>query len=36
VISISAGVRGLQVLLAPDDFVRVTKVKLASIAKDKE
>jgi Cys-tRNA(Pro)/Cys-tRNA(Cys) deacylase len=36
VISISAGMRGLQVLLAPDDFIRVTDAKLAPIAKDKE
>jgi Cys-tRNA(Pro)/Cys-tRNA(Cys) deacylase len=36
VISISAGMRGLQVLLAPDDYVRVTDAKLAPIAKDKE
>ena len=36
VISISAGLRGLQVLLAPDDYVRVTNAKLAPIAKDKE
>jgi Cys-tRNA(Pro)/Cys-tRNA(Cys) deacylase len=35
-ISISAGMRGLQVLLAPDDYVRVTNAKLAPIAKDKE
>ena len=36
VISISAGVRGLQILLAPDNFIRVTEAKLAAIAKDKE
>jgi len=36
VISISAGLRGLQVLLAPDDYIRVTNAKLAPIAKDKE
>jgi Cys-tRNA(Pro)/Cys-tRNA(Cys) deacylase len=36
VISVSAGLRGLQVLLAPDDFIRVTDAKLAPIAKDKE
>jgi Cys-tRNA(Pro)/Cys-tRNA(Cys) deacylase len=34
VISISAGLRGIQVLLAPDDYIRVTNAKLASIAKD--
>jgi Cys-tRNA(Pro)/Cys-tRNA(Cys) deacylase len=31
-ISISAGVRGLQILLAPRDCLRVTKAKLAAIA----
>jgi Cys-tRNA(Pro)/Cys-tRNA(Cys) deacylase len=31
-ISISAGVRGLQILLAPRDYLRVTKAKLAAIA----
>jgi Cys-tRNA(Pro)/Cys-tRNA(Cys) deacylase len=36
VISISAGVRGLQVLLAPDDYIRVTNAKVVAIAKDKE
>src|SRR5690349_10333834 len=36
VISISAGLRGLQVLLAPDDYLRVTDDKLAPNAKDKE
>jgi Cys-tRNA(Pro)/Cys-tRNA(Cys) deacylase len=36
VISISAGVRGLQVLFAPDDYIRVTNARLAPIAKDKE
>ena len=36
VISISAGLRGLQVLIAPDDYIRVTDAKLAPIAKDKE
>jgi Cys-tRNA(Pro)/Cys-tRNA(Cys) deacylase len=36
VISISAGVRGLQVLLSPDDYLRVTNAKLAPIANDKE
>jgi len=35
-ISISAGLRGMQVLLAPDDCIRVTNAKLAPIAKDKE
>ncbi len=36
VISISAGMRGLQVLLTPDDYLRVTESKLAPIGKDKE
>ena len=36
VISISVGVRGLQVLLTPDNYIRATNAKLAPIAKDKE
>ena len=36
VISISAGLRGLQILIAPDDYVRVVKATVAPIAKDKE
>lgn len=36
VISISAGLRGLQVLIAPNDYIRVTDAKVAPIAKDKE
>src|SRR3954451_15651104 len=36
VISISAGVRGLQVLLAPDDYIRAVGAKVVTIAKDKE
>jgi Cys-tRNA(Pro)/Cys-tRNA(Cys) deacylase len=32
VISISAGVRGLQILLAPADYLRVTKATLGAIA----
>jgi Cys-tRNA(Pro)/Cys-tRNA(Cys) deacylase len=35
-ISISAGVRGLQILVAPDDYIRVVDAKVAPIAKDKE
>jgi Cys-tRNA(Pro)/Cys-tRNA(Cys) deacylase len=31
-ISISAGMRGLQILLAPADFLRVAKATLAAIA----
>jgi Cys-tRNA(Pro)/Cys-tRNA(Cys) deacylase len=36
VISISAGMWGLQILLAPDDYIRVVDAKVAPIAKDKE
>jgi Cys-tRNA(Pro)/Cys-tRNA(Cys) deacylase len=36
VISISAGMRGLQVLLSPDDYIRVVNAKMAPIAKDKQ
>jgi len=35
-ISISAGCRGLQILLAPADYVRAVKATYAPIAKDKE
>jgi Cys-tRNA(Pro)/Cys-tRNA(Cys) deacylase len=35
VISISAGVRGLQILLAPDDYLRVIDAKVVPIAKEK-
>jgi Cys-tRNA(Pro)/Cys-tRNA(Cys) deacylase len=35
VISISAGVRGTQVLIAPGDYVRVTKATLGDIARGK-
>ena len=35
VISISGGVRGLQILLAPADYLRVTKATLGSIAVSK-
>src|SRR3954469_18073052 len=34
-ISISAGMRGLQVLLAPDDYIRSVDATVAPIAKDK-
>jgi Cys-tRNA(Pro)/Cys-tRNA(Cys) deacylase len=33
IISVSAGVRGCQMLLAPDDLVRLTDAQLAAIAK---
>jgi Cys-tRNA(Pro)/Cys-tRNA(Cys) deacylase len=36
VISISAGLRGLQVLLTPDDYIRVVEPKVVPIAKEKE
>jgi Cys-tRNA(Pro)/Cys-tRNA(Cys) deacylase len=36
VISISAGMRGLQILLARDDYIRTVGAKVGSIAKSKE
>jgi Cys-tRNA(Pro)/Cys-tRNA(Cys) deacylase len=36
VISISAGMRGLQILIAPDDYIRVVDAKLGPIASEKE
>ena len=33
VISVSAGTRGLQILLAPEDYIRAVKAKLVAIAK---
>jgi Cys-tRNA(Pro)/Cys-tRNA(Cys) deacylase len=36
VISISAGMRGLQILIAPDDYIRVVDARIGPIAKDKE
>jgi Cys-tRNA(Pro)/Cys-tRNA(Cys) deacylase len=36
VISVSAGVRGEQILLAPNDYARAVNAQFASIAKDKE
>jgi len=35
-ISISAGVRGLQILIASDDYLRATKARLASLAHTKK
>jgi Cys-tRNA(Pro)/Cys-tRNA(Cys) deacylase len=35
VISISAGVRGTQILIAPSDYARVTHATVVAIAKDK-
>lgn len=34
-ISVSAGMRGLQIVLTPDDYIRVVAAKVAAIAKDK-
>ena len=36
VVSVSAGVRGTQIILRPDDYVRITAGTLAEIAKEKE
>jgi Cys-tRNA(Pro)/Cys-tRNA(Cys) deacylase len=33
VISISAGKRGLQILLAPEDYIRAVKARVVAIAK---
>jgi Cys-tRNA(Pro)/Cys-tRNA(Cys) deacylase len=35
VISVSAGIRGLQILLAPADYIRAVKATAAAIAKAK-
>ena len=35
IISISAGMRGLQILLAPDDYLQATKATIASIGQSK-
>lgn len=35
-ISISAGMRGLQIILTPDDYLRATGASIAAIAKEKE
>ena len=35
VISVSAGIRGLQILLAPADYIRVVKGTVAAISKAK-
>lgn len=36
IISISAGTRGLQILLSPEDYLRATQATYAPIAKNKE
>jgi len=35
VISVSAGIRGLQILLAPPDYLRATEAKVSAIAQGK-
>lgn len=35
-IAVSAGVRGLQIVLAPDDYIRVTQALVAPIARQKD
>jgi Cys-tRNA(Pro)/Cys-tRNA(Cys) deacylase len=35
VISVSAGMRGLQVLLAPEDYIRAAKARVVAITKVK-
>ena len=35
VISVSAGVRGLQILLAPEDYIRAVKARVVAITKGK-
>jgi Cys-tRNA(Pro)/Cys-tRNA(Cys) deacylase len=35
VISISAGTRGLQILIAPDDYIRVTNASVVALAREK-
>ncbi|WP_165220543.1 Cys-tRNA(Pro) deacylase [Aquisphaera insulae] len=35
-IVLSAGLRGLQVMLAPADYIRMTRARLAPIARDKD
>jgi Cys-tRNA(Pro)/Cys-tRNA(Cys) deacylase len=35
-ISISAGVRGLQILIAPEDYLSATKARLAALAQSKK
>jgi Cys-tRNA(Pro)/Cys-tRNA(Cys) deacylase len=35
IVSISAGARGTQVLLAPEDYIRITRARLGPISRDK-
>jgi Cys-tRNA(Pro)/Cys-tRNA(Cys) deacylase len=34
VISVSAGARGVQIVLAPDDYLRASKAQVAALTKD--
>jgi Cys-tRNA(Pro)/Cys-tRNA(Cys) deacylase len=36
VVSVSAGARGTQLLLAPADYLRATRARVGAIAKEKE
>jgi Cys-tRNA(Pro)/Cys-tRNA(Cys) deacylase len=36
IISVSAGVRGTQILLGPEDYIRATQAKVAAISTEKE
>jgi Cys-tRNA(Pro)/Cys-tRNA(Cys) deacylase len=36
VISVSAGIRGMQILLAPNEYLRATKATVAAIASEKK
>jgi Cys-tRNA(Pro)/Cys-tRNA(Cys) deacylase len=36
VISVSAGMRGLQIILSPDDYVRATGAQMAEISREKK
>lgn len=36
VFSVSAGVRGTQILMSPEDYMRVTKATIAAISKEKD
>jgi Cys-tRNA(Pro)/Cys-tRNA(Cys) deacylase len=35
-VSISAGIRGMQILLTPADYLKITKATLAPLASDKK
>ncbi|HEX8927101.1 MAG TPA: Cys-tRNA(Pro) deacylase [Terriglobales bacterium] len=36
VISVSAGTRGMQIILSPDDYVRATNAQMAEISREKQ